>query len=77
MRLLAPQCPHCGAGARGTVEQLTAVSRFRDVATPDGFVEWSGSTETFTETQSTVQNETGESLVTCGTHEWYTKILET
>ena len=76
MILEKPKCPDCGGLAIGTVDKV--VARFDEPeeeteGTEEIEFEFCGDTDL--DTQASIENEQGETLVTCscGT-EWFTKI---
>jgi len=75
MRFKVPKCPQCGADAIGTVERVWGIAEF-DPPDEDGTVEYSGYTRILWDSQTTESTANDATLLTCGTHEWGSDLLE-
>ena len=73
MKLSVPNCPTCSKPAIGTVDQIPGTALFTE---PDenGEVAYDGETRVHWDSQETQTGEHQLPLVTCGEHDWETKI---
>ena len=75
LKIEIPNCPHCNAPARGTVETVPACAEFDFDS--DGTAAYSGSTEASWEEQETNRDGEGRVELVCeDSHRWFSKMEE-
>jgi hypothetical protein len=71
--LTITNCPTCSKPAIGTVDLIPGTARFTDF-NESGEVDYEGWTDVRWDSQQTQEGPNELPLVTCGVHEWETKI---